>query len=125
MKPSKTGYSESMEIMMDNGLKKWVKSWYEVEMDENDNPDECHEHCKNKVQGWNKNPLSVQEFTYREPPAPPPVRDLAWEREMIQAETAIENATGLDVLVRLHENAIKFGLMDLYNEKLSSLKSTQ
>lgn len=121
MKPKTVGYSESHEYVNSMGLKVWVKNWYEVELDSGDSPDECHEHCKNKVQSWNEEKTSQQEFTtltigqqsYTQPKDP--------EQSIVDDIATVTDIKVLDSY-KLIANKKGGRILEAYNQKLQSLQ---
>jgi len=119
MKPKTVGYSESHETINSMGLKTWVKNWYEVELDSGDSPDECHEHCKNKVQSWNTQSYFNENTTLSSVPltgqqTAPPIRNTELERK-------INAATSVEELEKLYDEAEKYFVTALWDNKLKSL----
>ena len=125
MIPKTTGYSESMEMIMPNGLKKWVKSWYEVEMEDGDSPHESHEHCKRMVEGWAVKPEAEGAESQNFQSNPPfniaslPTID---PRAQETAEIGIDDATTIKDLEFYADIAVKYGLVEMYLAKKKTLE---
>ena len=123
MKPSKVTYKKIFPI----GSYQNESIGVEMDLDDTDSPDAAFEECKRLVEKWGTPPpektfLETLTTPLTGSATTPPIRNLAEEREMIKIETAIDKATKVSDLEFYVEAAEKYGLMDLYNQRLNLLK---
>lgn len=121
MKPDRVVYYESIETVSPTGLKHWIKKGMEAPVAEHE--DAVEEWCKlrDKVVGLNThNGLRLSDEYGPNPNLPPqPLKEVNIAADRL--EIMIENATTLEDLAKLKDDAAKYGMVNIYMKKLQSI----